>query len=95
MLSGVVDPDSHPGFHWAVDLAVIIASIVGIATTLGFSSQTMAAIPSGVFGLEAQILTYDSFALIGAVFLTDVWLGNMMRLMLYTDPMSAGNWAAS
>ncbi len=140
MLSGIVDPDSYPGFHWAVDLAAIVASIGGIATTLGFSSQTMAAILGGVFGLEANILTYGIFALIGAVFLTDVWLGlrkgirnaaratmlfiiaamallvvvgptlfifelgldatgvwlgNMTRLMLYTDPMSAGNWAAN
>ncbi|WP_232688599.1 BCCT family transporter [Halobacterium zhouii] len=75
MLSGVVDTDSYPGFHWAVDLAAIVATIGGIATTLGFSAQTMAAILGRVFGLEATLLTYGVFALVGLVFLADVWLG--------------------
>ncbi|WP_336037493.1 BCCT family transporter [Halobacterium yunchengense] len=140
MLHGVVDEDSYPGFHWTVDLAAIVASIGGIATTLGFSAQTMAALLGGVFGLEARALTYGIFGLIGAVFLTDVWLGlrkgirnaaratmvfiavamgvlvvvgptlfmfelgldatgvwlgNLTRLMLYTDPTAGGNWAAN
>lgn len=140
MLTGVVPADEYPGFHWTVDLAAIVASIGGIATTLGFSAQTMAAILGGVFGLEATVLTYGIFALIGGVFLVDVWLGlrqgirnaaratmvfiaaamallvavgptlfmfelgldatgvwlgNMVRMMLYTDPTAAGNWAAN
>lgn len=75
MLSGVIDEDSYPGFHWTVDLAAIVAIIGGVATALGFSAQTMSAILSGVFGLEARTLTYALFALIGVVFLGDVWLG--------------------
>ena len=75
MLTGVVDEDDYPGFHWTVDLAAIVASIGGIATTLGFSAQTMAAILGRVFGLQATVLTYALFALIGVVFLGDVWLG--------------------
>ncbi|AGB32174.1 BCCT transporter [Natrinema pellirubrum DSM 15624] len=75
MLAGVVDKGRIPGLYWLVDLAAMIATIGGIATTLGFSAQTMSAILSGVFGLEARILTYAVFALIGLVFLGDVWLG--------------------
>jgi len=75
MLTGLVPADDYPGFHWTVDLAAIVATIGGIATTLGFSSKTMAAILGGVFGLEAAGLTYGIFALIGGVFLVDVWLG--------------------
>ena len=75
MLTGVVDKDRIPGLYWLVDLAALIATIGGISTTLGFSAQTMSAILSRVFGLDATVLTYAVFALIGAVFLADVWLG--------------------
>jgi choline-glycine betaine transporter len=75
MLTGVVPSDDYPGFHWTVDAAAIVATIGGIATTLGFSAKTLAAILGGVFGLEAAVLTYGIFALIGAVFIVDVWLG--------------------
>ncbi|MFC5972307.1 BCCT family transporter [Halomarina salina] len=140
MLTGVVDEGRIPGLYWAVDLAALVATVGGIATTLGFSAQTMAAILGRVFDLQATVLTYGVFALIGVVFLADVWLGlrdgirnaarmtmvfiglsmallvvvgptvfmfelgldatgvwlsNLFRLMLYTDPTSGGNWAAN
>lgn len=75
MLAGVVDEDRVPGLYWLVDLAAVVATIGGIATTLGFSAQTMAAILGRVFDLEATVLTYGIFGLIGVVFLGDVWLG--------------------
>ena len=140
MLTGVVDEGRVPGLYWAVDLAALIATVGGIATTLGFSAQTMAAILGRVFGLQATVLTYGVFALIGVVFLGDVWLGlrkgirnaaratmlfialsmallvvvgptvfmfelgldatgvwlsEMFRLMLYTNPTADSNWAAN
>ncbi|MDL0137627.1 BCCT family transporter [Halobacterium salinarum] len=140
MLAGIMPAGDHPVVLWAVDVAAIIATIGGIATTLGFSSQTMAAILGGVFGLQSAWLTYGIFAAIGAIFLVDVWLGlrsgirnaaratmlligvamavlvvvgptlftfqlgldatgvwlnNVVRLMLYTDPTAAGHWAAN
>nr|WP_233738219.1 BCCT family transporter [Halocatena pleomorpha] len=61
--------------YWIVDAAALIAIIGGIATTLGFSAQTMSAIIGRVFGFEAAILTYAVFGLIGVIFLLDVWLG--------------------
>ena len=75
MLASVVDEGRVPGLYWLVDLAALVATIGGISTTLGFSAQTMAAILGRVFGLEATMLTYAVFALIGVVFLADVWLG--------------------
>ncbi|WP_408958704.1 BCCT family transporter [Natrinema sp. 74] len=75
LLAGVIDEDRIPGLYWLVDLAALIATIGGISTTLGFSAQTMSAILGRVFGLDAAILTYAVFALIGVVFLGDVWLG--------------------
>ncbi|QRV15270.1 BCCT family transporter [Haloterrigena salifodinae] len=75
MLAGIVDEDRIPGLYWLVDLAALIATIGGISTTLGFSAQTMSAILSSVFGLDATVLTYAVFALIGIVFLGDIWLG--------------------
>ena len=75
MLAGVVGEDRIPGLYWLVDLAALIATIGGISTTLGFSAQTMSAILGRVFGLDATLLTYVVFALIGIVFLGDVWLG--------------------
>ncbi|WP_135824288.1 BCCT family transporter [Halorussus ruber] len=75
MLTAIVDEDRIPGLYWAVDLAAVVATIGGISTTLGFSAQTMAAILGRVFDLEATVLTYAVFALIGVVFLGDVWLG--------------------
>lgn len=75
MLTGIVDEDRIPGLYWMVDLAALVATVGGISTTLGFSAQTMAAILSRVFHLEATLLTYAVFALIGVVFLGDVWLG--------------------
>ncbi|MFA9415621.1 BCCT family transporter [Natrinema sp. HArc-T2] len=75
MLAGVVDEDRIPGLYWLVDLAALIATIGGISTTLGFSAQTMSAILGRVFGLDAALLTYVVFTLIGIVFLGDVWLG--------------------
>jgi choline-glycine betaine transporter len=75
MLTAIVDEDRIPGLYWAVDLAAVVATIGGISTTLGFSAQTMAAILGRVFDLEATVLTYAVFALIGIVFLSDVWLG--------------------
>ncbi len=75
MLAGVVDEDRIPGLYWLVDLAALVATIGGISTTLGFSAQTMSAILGRVFGLDATVLTYAVFALIGVVFLADVWLG--------------------
>ncbi|MFC7165953.1 BCCT family transporter [Halospeciosus flavus] len=140
MLGGLIEEDTVPGLYWLVDLAAIVATIGGIATTLGFSAQTMASILGRTFGLEAQILTYAIFVVIGAVFLGDVWLGlrkgirnaaratmvliaismailvvvgptlfmfeltldatgvwlsNMFRLMLYTNPTADSNWAAN
>lgn len=61
--------------YWLVDAAALIAIIGGIATTLGFSAKTMSAILGRVFGVEATILTYAVFGLIGIIFLLDVWLG--------------------
>ncbi|AFK21208.1 BCCT family transporter (plasmid) [Haloferax mediterranei ATCC 33500] len=75
MLTAVIDEDRIPGLYWTVNLAAVIATIGGISTTLGFSAQTMAAILGRVFNLEATVLTYAVFALIGVVFLGDVWLG--------------------
>ncbi|GGL58560.1 BCCT family transporter [Halocalculus aciditolerans] len=75
MLTGLVDEDRIPGLYWIVDLAAIVATIGGIATTLGFSAQTMASILGQTFGLKANFLTYGVFAVIGVVFLADVWLG--------------------
>lgn len=75
MLTGIVDEGRIPGLYWLVDLAALVATIGGISTTLGFSAQTMAAILSRVFELEATMLTYAVFGLIGVVFLADVWLG--------------------
>ncbi|WP_254536001.1 BCCT family transporter [Halomarina litorea] len=75
MLTGVVDEDRIPGLYWLVDLAAVVATIGGISTTLGFSAQTMSAILGRVFGLDATVLTYGVFGLIGVVFLADVWLG--------------------
>jgi choline-glycine betaine transporter len=75
MLTAVVDEDRIPGLYWLIDLAAVIATIGGIATTLGFSAQTMAAVLGGVFDLEATLLTYGVFGLIGVIFLGDVWLG--------------------
>ncbi len=66
---------SRAAFNWLVDAAALIAIIGGIATTLGFSAQTMSAILGRVFGFDATILTYAVFGLIGIVFLLDVWLG--------------------
>ncbi|UPM42053.1 BCCT family transporter [Halocatena salina] len=61
--------------YWVIDAAALIAIIGGIATTLGFSAQTMSAIIGRVFGFEAAALTYAVFGLIGIIFLLDVWLG--------------------
>lgn len=75
MLTGIIDKDRIPGLYWAVDLAALIATVGGISTMLGFSAQTMSAILSRVFNLDATLLTYAVFLLIGVVFLGDVWLG--------------------
>jgi len=98
MLTGVVDKDRIPGLYWLVDLAALIATIGGISTTLGFSAQTMSAILSRVFGLDATVLTYAVFALIGAVFLADVWLGLRKGSATRLEPRwcsSASRWPCS
>lgn len=86
MLTGIRGVDRLPdwltdrwspgaAFYWLVDAAALIAIIGGIATTLGFSAQTMSAILGRVFGFQAAILTYAVFGIIGIIFLMDVWLG--------------------
>ena len=60
---------------WLVDLAALIAIVGGLATTLGFTAQQLATILSDVFGTETNLVTYGLFAVIGLVFLGDVWLG--------------------
>lgn len=75
MLTGIIDKDRIPGLYWMVDLAALVATVGGISTMLGFSAQTMSAIIGRVFNLEGTLLTYAVFALIGVVFLGDVWLG--------------------
>ncbi|WP_330632383.1 BCCT family transporter [Halocatena halophila] len=65
----------RPTTEWCIDAAAVIATIGGIATTLGFSAQTMAAILGRVFGTGSTLITYAVFGLIALVFLFDVWLG--------------------
>ncbi|KYH27209.1 L-carnitine/gamma-butyrobetaine antiporter [Halalkalicoccus paucihalophilus] len=75
MMSVVLDRERYGWLFWLVDLAALIAIVGGLATTLGFTAQQLATILSDVFGAETNLVTYGLFALIGLVFLGDVWLG--------------------
>ncbi|EMA52780.1 MULTISPECIES: BCCT family transporter [Halococcus] len=75
MLDVVFDREEHGWLYWLVDLSALVAMVGGIATSLGFTAQQLATILDTVYGLQATTLTYGLFALIGLVFLGDVWLG--------------------
>ncbi|ELY55694.1 BCCT family transporter [Natronococcus jeotgali] len=75
MLGVVLDEDSHRTLYWIVDLAALIAIVGGVAAAIGFSAQVFSALLGSVFGLPATAVTYALFALLGLVFLADVWLG--------------------
>nr|WP_231727962.1 BCCT family transporter [Haloferax profundi] len=75
MLEPLLDRDEYGWLFWIVDLAALVAIIGGLSTSLGATGQQLAGVLSGVFGFESSLLTYGLFALIGAVFLGDVWLG--------------------
>ena len=75
MIRPLLDDDRYGKLYWLVDLASLIAIVGGIAATMGFSAQTFTALLNDVFHLPGSQLTYVLFALIGLVFLGDVWLG--------------------
>ncbi|MFC6904560.1 BCCT family transporter [Halalkalicoccus tibetensis] len=75
IMSVLLDRERYGWLFWLVDLAALIAIVGGLATTLGFTAQQLATILSDVFGAETNLITYGLFALIGLVFLADVWLG--------------------
>lgn len=88
MLKPVLDPEKYSSIYYLTDLAALVAIIGGLATTLGFTGSQLSTIFSDVFGAESAGLTYIIFALIGVIFLLDVWLGlrdgirNMSRLTI-------------
>ncbi|WP_256687376.1 BCCT family transporter [Halococcus qingdaonensis] len=96
MLDVVLDRERHGWLYWLVDLSALIAMVGGIATSLGFTAQQLATILDAVYGLDATVLTYGLFALIGLVFLGDVWLGlrsgiqNAARLTMVVMALAAG-----
>lgn len=61
--------------YWLVDLASLIAIVGGVAAAIGFTGQVYGELMGNVFGLESRVYTYGLFALVGLVFLGDVWLG--------------------
>ena len=75
MMTVIFDREKHGWLFWLVDLAALIAIVGGLATTLGFTAQQLATILSDVFGTETNLVTYGLFAVIGLIFLGDVWLG--------------------
>ena len=96
MLDVVLDRERHGWLYWLVDLSALVAMVGGIATSLGFTAQQLATILDTVYGLQATVLTYGLFALIGLVFLGDVWLGlrsgiqNAARLTMVFMALAAG-----
>jgi len=137
MLKPVLDPDRYGAVYWITDTMALVAIIGGLATSLGFIGSQMSVIVSRVYGVESQFVTYGLFAVLGLIFVGDVWLGlrdgirnmaritvvlisivtgmllivgptmfilelgtdamgvwldNMWRLMLYTDPVAGSNW---
>lgn len=138
ILTPILDKEKYGGVYWLVDLAAMVAIVGGLSTSLGLIGQQFSAIISGVYGFNADIITYAFFVIIGFIFLGDIWLGlrrgirnvaritvvlvvalfalifvlgptlftlnlgidamgiwlgNMPRLMLFTDPMGEGLWA--
>jgi choline-glycine betaine transporter len=75
MLEPLLDREDYRWLFWIVDLAALVAIVGGLSTSLGATGQQLAGVLSGVFGFESSGLTYGLFALIGLVFLGDVWLG--------------------
>ncbi|AGB39059.1 BCCT family transporter [Natronococcus occultus] len=75
MLKVILDEDGHRGLYWIVDLAALIAIVGGVAAAIGFSAQVFSALLGSAFGLPATAFTYVLFAILGLVFLADVWLG--------------------
>jgi glycine betaine transporter len=75
MMDVLIDRERFGWLYWLVDLTALIAMVGGLAAALGFTAQQLATILSRVFGLQATILTYGLFAVIGLIFLGDVWLG--------------------
>lgn len=75
MLRVIVDDDRYKWLYWTVDLAALIAIVGGVAAAIGFSAQVFSALLGSVFGLPATLVTYGLFAILGLVFLGDVWLG--------------------
>jgi choline-glycine betaine transporter len=61
--------------YWLVDLAALIAIVGGVAAAIGFTGQVYGALMGQVFGLDSIVYTYGLFAVVGLVFLGDVWLG--------------------
>jgi glycine betaine transporter len=75
MMEGLIDRERFGWLYWLVDLTALVAMVGGLAAALGFTAQQLATILGRVFGLQATVLTYGLFALIGLIFLGDVWLG--------------------
>lgn len=75
MMDAFLDRERFGWLYWLVDMSALVAMVGGLAAALGFTAQQLATILGQVFGLQADILTYGLFAVIGLVFLGDVWLG--------------------
>lgn len=75
MLDIALNREDYGWLYWLVDLSALIAMVGGIATALGFTAQQLATILNAVYGLDGTVFTYGVFAVIGLVFLADVWLG--------------------
>ncbi|HET7325001.1 MAG TPA: BCCT family transporter, partial [Halococcus sp.] len=75
LMKGLIDRERFGWLYWLVDLTALVAMVGGLAAALGFTAQQLATILGRVFGLQATVLTYGLFAVIGLVFLGDVWLG--------------------
>jgi len=78
-LSAVLDTmlktDRYKRFYWLVDLSALVAIVGGIATTIGFTAQQLGTILSNTYGMQSNALIYGLFAVIGLVFVGDIWLG--------------------